>query len=237
MMKMEEIKKADGSNRGVALGLLTVAGLLALAIGRMVSDHGAVSARASEVAPVVSRGTAPVAPVEACLVAPEPEVAPNRLVNESPATPVAAEECRPVDMNDAAAIPVKQGGEGQKIEKGDEVWPEVALGAMRTEAPDVAVERAVLISDGLEEGKLSLVMNKSTVLSTRSAYKRVSVGSPDVADVNPIGPNNILVTAKKPGTTQLIVWDDADRSQVVDLSVQVDLAVLKDQIKQQFPVS
>ena len=58
-----------------------------------------------------------------------------------------------------------------------------------------------------------------------------------MADVNPIGPNNILVTAKKPGTTQLIVWDDADRSQVVDLAVQVDLAALQEQFKQQFPGS
>ena len=45
------------------------------------------------------------------------------------------------------------------------------------------------------------------------------------------------MTAKKPGTTQLIVWDDADRSQVVDLAVQVDLAALQEQFKQQFPGS
>jgi pilus assembly protein CpaC len=118
-----------------------------------------------------------------------------------------------------------------------EAWPMVALGAVRPEAPEVALERALLISEGLEDGKLAMVMNKSTVLSTRTAYKRVSVGAPEIADVNPIGPNNILVTAKKPGTTQLIVWDDADRSQVIDLAVQVDLAALQEQFKQQFPGS
>jgi pilus assembly protein CpaC len=211
----------------VALGLLAVAGLLTVAIVRLVTDTGAAPVRAAEVAPVGS-----VAPVEVCPVTPAPEVAPVLPAKDAPETLVSAEDRRPAEVKPADAA-VKE----ETSRKGDQAWPEVALGALRSEAPDVAVERAVLISDGLEDGKLSLVMNKSTVLSTRSAYKRVSVGSPDVADVNPIGPNNILVTAKKPGTTQLIVWDDADRSQVVDLAVQVDLAGLKDQIKQQFPGS
>jgi pilus assembly protein CpaC len=223
-MNQEQIKKANRGYRGAALGLLAVMGLLALAIGRMVSGGGAVAARAADVSPVAPVEAAPVMPVEVCPVAPEPEVAPDVPATEAP------------DALVTAAEPVKAGPK-EKSQKSEEAWPEVALGALRSEAPDVAVERAVLISDGLDDGKLALVMNKSTVLSTRSAYKRVSVGSPDVADVNPIGPNNILVTAKKPGTTQLIVWDDGDRSQVVDLSVQVDLAGLKDQIKEQFPGS
>lgn len=98
-------------------------------------------------------------------------------------------------------------------------------------------QRAVLITDGLQEGKVALALNKSTVLSTRAAYKRVSVGSSDVADVNTIGPSSLLVTAKKPGTTQLIVWDDDDRSQVVDVVVNADLDGLRTQLKEMFPGS
>lgn len=232
-MKMEAVNKSDRSYRGAALGLVGVAGLLALAIGRMVSENGAAEMRAAEVAPALAAEVSPVAPVRVSPVTAEPEEAPDAPAQEAPATLVAVEASRPAEVKRAVVEPVR----AETNQKAEEAWPEVALGALRSEAPDVAVERAVLISDGLEDGKLSLVMNKSTVLSTRSAYKRVSVGSPDVADVNPIGPNNILVTAKKPGTTQLIVWDDAERSQVVDLSVQVDLAGLKDQIKQQFPGS
>src|SRR5438874_539148 len=113
----------------------------------------------------------------------------------------------------------------------------VVAGGLFAVAGLLAFSIARLITDGLDDGKLAMVMNKSTVLSTRMAYKRVSVGAPEIADVNPIGANNILVTAKKPGTTQLIVWDDADRSQVIDLAVQVDLAALQEQFKQQFPGS
>jgi pilus assembly protein CpaC len=113
------------------------------------------------------------------------------------------------------------------------------VAAVRPDLDRVAVDgAAAMITEGLStEGRVALVMNKSVVLSTRAAYKRVSVGSPDVADVNTIGPTSLLVTAKKAGSTQLIVWDDDDRSQVVDVLVQADLEGLRAQIKDMFPGS
>src|SRR5207253_2031453 len=61
------------------------------------------------------------------------------------------------------------------------------------------------------------------------------VGNPDIADVNPIGPQNILVTAKKPGTTQMIIWDDGDRSQMVEVTVAFDTNTLEGELHQMFP--
>jgi len=124
-----------------------------------------------------------------------------------------------------------------------EAWPEiphpnVVLAAVRPEPANISLERALLVTEGLDEsGKLSLLMNKSTVLATRTACKRVSVGAPEIADVNPIGANSLLITAKKPGATQLIVWDDGERSQVIDLAVTTDLGALQEHFKQQFPGS
>jgi len=71
------------------------------------------------------------------------------------------------------------------------------------------------------------MMNKSAVLTTRVPYKRVSIANPDVAEVNPVAPSEILIVAKKPGSTQLVVWDDAGQSQVVDLTVNFDLRACK----------
>ncbi len=95
-----------------------------------------------------------------------------------------------------------------------------------------------IVADGTgPDGRLKLSVNKSSVITTNVPYKRVSVGQPDVADVNPIGPGNILVTAKKVGTTQIIVWDDGDRSQVIDVTVDFDLQAMQDQFKRMFPDS
>jgi pilus assembly protein CpaC len=97
---------------------------------------------------------------------------------------------------------------------------------------------ADLIQQGLDEnGQIRLTANKSVVLTVRGRYDRVSIGQPQVADVNMIGPSNILVTGKQPGTTQMIIWDDQNRSQVVDVTVAFDLQALQEQLRTMFPNS
>jgi pilus assembly protein CpaC len=95
-----------------------------------------------------------------------------------------------------------------------------------------------LVADGVgADGKLRLTVNKSAVITTTVPVKRVNIAQSEVADFNLIGPRNILVTAKKMGSTQLIVWDETERSQVVDITVEFDLAEMNAQLKAMFPDS
>ena len=93
----------------------------------------------------------------------------------------------------------------------------------------------MLVSHGLDGGAIRLIANKSLVLQTNRPYKRVSIAQPEVADVNPVGERGILLTAKKAGTTQLVVWDDEDRSQMIDVVVNFDIDAVRDQFKTMFP--
>jgi len=99
----------------------------------------------------------------------------------------------------------------------------------------LAQQAADAIVANVDGGKITLKVNSTTVVRTVRAYKRVSVGQPEIADFNAIAPTSILLTAKKPGTTQLIVWDDQERSQLVDVNVTMDLEALKDSLKAAFP--
>jgi pilus assembly protein CpaC len=92
-----------------------------------------------------------------------------------------------------------------------------------------------LMTQGVRDGTIKLMVNKSLVLKTTRAYKRVSAAQPEIADVTPISPTSLLLTAKKAGNTQLVVWDDADQSQVIDVVVDFDLQALQQQLKAMFP--
>src|SRR3954469_24159603 len=78
----------------------------------------------------------------------------------------------------------------------------------------------LLIGGLTEKDGVRLMVNKSMVLSTSRPYKRLNLGQPDIAEVNGIGPTRILITGKKTGSTQIIVWDDQDNSQMVDVMVE-----------------
>lgn len=223
-MKSGNLKKKSEFNHRAVYGLIAVAGGLAVSILFLMSDGKPAASQAAVVNPVPEAAAIDTAPAARVVEAPKPAEAAPLLVSNTAETAKLQHVAKPVK----AQAP---------IAKADEAWPMVAVGAVRNDSDSISIERAVLITEGLDDGKLGLVMNKSVVLSTRAPYKRVSIGAPEIADVNAIGPNNILVTAKKPGTTQLIVWDDSDRSQVVDVAVSIDLAALQEQFKQQFPGS
>jgi pilus assembly protein CpaC len=108
------------------------------------------------------------------------------------------------------------------------------MGLAQTTPPAAAPS---IICDGLENGRIKITTGKSAVLTTRRPYKRISVPDADIAIAKSVGESTILVNPKKAGVTQLIVWDDNDKSQTVDLVVSVDTAVLQEQFKALFPDS
>jgi pilus assembly protein CpaC len=93
-----------------------------------------------------------------------------------------------------------------------------------------------LTAEGVDaDGRVRLMVNKTAVVTTNQPFKQVSIGNPEVADVTVMGPNNVLITAKRQGSTQLIVWDDNNKSQVADVLVGMDLDGLQADLNGVFP--
>lgn len=95
-----------------------------------------------------------------------------------------------------------------------------------------------LVTSGLNaNGHLSLSVNRTTEIKTSSPVKRVSVGQPEIADIQAFADNLLLVTAKKAGSTQVILWDEKNQSQAIDVNVEIPLDQLKDLIGKLAPGS
>jgi pilus assembly protein CpaC len=96
--------------------------------------------------------------------------------------------------------------------------------------------QARLVVEGLDgEGHLTLLVNRSVTLATVRPYKIVNVAQPELLTVNTIAAQSLLVTAKKPGTTQVVLWDENENSQVIDVTIHADLSALQDLLKKQLP--
>jgi len=65
----------------------------------------------------------------------------------------------------------------------------------------------------------------------------VSIADPEIAAVNAVSPTSVLVTPKKSGATQLVLWDEQDRTQIIDVLVRLDIQALSEQFKALFPDS
>jgi pilus assembly protein CpaC len=94
-----------------------------------------------------------------------------------------------------------------------------------------------LIVHGLDAGgaTIGLTVGQSRQINTSVPVPVVSVSDPDIVAVNVIDQTHILLTARKPGSTQITVMDDAQRSQTADITVDPDLKGISSELARDLP--
>jgi pilus assembly protein CpaC len=113
---------------------------------------------------------------------------------------------------------------------GSIVWAQSpVLSASAVAAPNSA---AAVDAD---PNSVRLLVGRSTVLDVGTPIARVSLTSAEVADALVTSPSQLLINGKMPGTISMFVWDRAGALRRYELTVQRDLALLSEQIKQLFP--
>jgi pilus assembly protein CpaC len=87
----------------------------------------------------------------------------------------------------------------------------------------------------LTNGRIHLLVNGTRIIRTLRPYYRVSVASPDIADVTPLSPDTLMLSTKAAGNTQLVLWDENDRSQTLQVQSEADLRELQEKLANLLP--
>jgi pilus assembly protein CpaC len=103
------------------------------------------------------------------------------------------------------------------------------VGALR-EASTVLTSQTVPMSQSLH-----ILVGQSIFIETPSRLKRVYVSNPAVVDSFTSSPSQIVVTAKVPGVSSLILWDETGQSQTYLVSSDMDVASLQKEMRQALP--
>lgn len=82
-----------------------------------------------------------------------------------------------------------------------------------------------------EASSMNVTLGKSTLLKLAAPIVRISVGSPNVADVMMINPREVYVLGKIVGMTNITLWTKEGNSKVIDISVLMDINALQLQIE------
>jgi pilus assembly protein CpaC len=85
------------------------------------------------------------------------------------------------------------------------------------------------------ETPLHILVGRSIFISTLTRLKRVYVSDPLIIESFTASPTQIVVTAKAPGMSSLLLWDQQGRSQVYLVSSDTDVANLRTQIRAALP--
>ncbi|MDP2529249.1 MAG: type II and III secretion system protein family protein [Candidatus Palauibacterales bacterium] len=105
----------------------------------------------------------------------------------------------------------------------------------RTTAPAASTPAQVAAAG--EGDVLTLGVGTSKVVEYGSTLARVSIGDPDVADAVVVSAREVVVNARKVGTTTLLAWDQAGQRHRYEVDVTADAGGLQRNLDRYFPGS
>lgn len=76
-----------------------------------------------------------------------------------------------------------------------------------------------------------VVVNRSVLIDLRTKSERVSIASPEIAELVVISPTQLQLNGKKVGSTTLIVWDTGGNTSFFDIRVKRNASVIEGQIQ------
>jgi pilus assembly protein CpaC len=80
-----------------------------------------------------------------------------------------------------------------------------------------------------------IVTGRSIFIDTKHRLARVYVTNPAILDSYTSSPNQVVVTAKQPGMSTLILWDETGESKTYQISSDLNVEMLSDSIHQSMP--
>jgi pilus assembly protein CpaC len=86
-------------------------------------------------------------------------------------------------------------------------------------------------SDQDSPANLVLTVGKSVVIDNALPFERISVGYGEVAEATAINPHQLLVNAKTPGVTSLIIWQEGGTRRFFDITVRASSFLADRRIK------
>lgn len=85
------------------------------------------------------------------------------------------------------------------------------------------------------EGVLHVALGHLLFLDTKARVRRIYIANPVVLDSYTVNPNQIVITAKSPGMSSVVVWDENGQSQVYMVSSDIDPTDLRIAMKRAMP--
>lgn len=90
---------------------------------------------------------------------------------------------------------------------------------------------------GVSSDTLAVNIGQSAVINAPWPVARVSITNPDIADVQVLTPEQVLLVGKELGTTDMVMWGDDDQIWHTRIAVNIDVEYVRQELLKIFPES
>src|SRR5882757_668290 len=101
---------------------------------------------------------------------------------------------------------------------------------------EAQAQRTIVIGQAKKTATVTVYIGKSEDVRTDSSFIEITVGDPEVADVNPLTDRSLSILGKKNGTTRVSAYAEGKKLiGVFDVEVVFDTSQLQTEIRRRFP--
>jgi pilus assembly protein CpaC len=106
------------------------------------------------------------------------------------------------------------------------------------DVPSAISARAHLkLESSAASDKLHVIVGQSVILRGSTPIRRIYIGNPAVLQTFNGGPSETVLTAKQPGISSLVIWDDQGKSCLYTVTADLDPSSLREAIANAYPGS
>lgn len=109
-----------------------------------------------------------------------------------------------------------------------------ALAAQQKPPAESAAQQAGPAESSINQ-VLHILVGHSVVIRTEPRLRRVLVGNPTVVTTATTAPNEVVVTALATGSSSVVLWQEDNRSRIIEVFADVDVSLLRESIARSFP--
>jgi pilus assembly protein CpaC len=101
---------------------------------------------------------------------------------------------------------------------------------------EAEAQRSIQIAQAKRTATVTVYIGKSEDVRTESSFVELTVGDPEIADVNPLTDRSLSILGKKNGTTRVSAYAEGKKLiGVFDFEVVFDTSLLQSEIRRRFP--
>ncbi|HEY4380852.1 MAG TPA: pilus assembly protein N-terminal domain-containing protein [Acidobacteriaceae bacterium] len=103
------------------------------------------------------------------------------------------------------------------------------------QTPNTLATEQPAIRSGTAADVIHITVDHSVVLTSAAPLRRVYVGNPTVLQTFTSGTNQVVLTAKAPGVSSMVLWEELGGNRLYTVSADVDPEALQASLTQAFP--
>jgi pilus assembly protein CpaC len=113
----------------------------------------------------------------------------------------------------------------------------IALALPRCVFAEESAAQAIMYKVHGNNERLEMVVSTSRILTMDQKVPQVLAANPDVVELTPLSATQVQILAKKPGVTQVNLWDEQQKIHTIDVIVYPDARELAMLLQTQFPTT